>query len=128
MPMLARRYALGRIGELLQHGEHAGRLRPPGWIMEEIDAGERDGRHISKAHAHQAVVVIVQKLAGKGPCTPDILLDIGLWSDGLRWPAPRPMHVRMVGVVESQMGRRDGGSLDEDLNGSIPLQSTALAA
>ena len=33
---------LARIGELLQHRKHAGCLRPPGRIMEEIHTGERD--------------------------------------------------------------------------------------
>src|SRR6266436_797540 len=111
-----------RVGELLHDRKHAGRPRPPGRIVEEIDTGECCWCDIREADTDEAALVVVEELSGKRPVPTKIALEVFHRVDGVPRPALLPMHRGMIGVIEPEMGPRDSWGLDDDLDGRIPAQ------
>ena len=96
--------------------------------MEEIHTGKRPGSEVSEADTHQAVVLIVEKLTGKGPFPAYIPLEVGQGGDPVPGPAPALLHIGVVGIIQLHMCVRNRWRLHDHVNISIALQGPSLAA
>jgi hypothetical protein len=96
--------------------------------MEEIHTGKRPGSEVSETNTHQGVVLVIEKLTGKGPFPTYIPPEVGQGGDPVSRPAPAPLHIGVVGIIQLHMFVRNRWRLHDDVNIAIALQGPPLAA